>query len=164
MDEYLNEFINIRESIIEKLDSMIEVYLCDIWDPLMVHTISKELQQLIVRELMYDYSDFPTKYLPRIKFKISTDTGELDTSVQMYLNPDTSLNYLASVELGDIVYDLYCRESWDPSVSHIFYARFGHDYNSFIKGSKVASKEYFMGAMTPLSIAFQLAIDDGYIS
>jgi hypothetical protein len=163
VNEYLEDFVKIRETLTEKLESMLEVYLCGIWDPLMSHTIIKELKQIITRDIANEYPDFPTTYIPKVKVKIYKESEQLETSTQIYLNTDRSLTFLSSIELGGSFYDLYCRESWDPSVSHVFYARYGHDYNSFLKGAHSAAKEYFIGAMTPLSIAFGIAVEDGFI-
>lgn len=161
--EYLEDFIEIREILTAKLNELLEVYLCDIWDPLMSHLIIKELKHIITRDISADFPTFPTKYIPEIKIKLYRETEQIEVSTQVYLNTDSSLTFLSSIELGGSLYDLYCRESWDPSVSHVFYARYGHDYNSFLKGSKTASKEYFIGAITPLSIAFSIAVEDGFI-
>ena len=36
--------------------------------------------------------------------------------------------------------------------------------DSVYSGAKVAAAEYFQGAVTPLSIAFGMAIEDGFIA
>ena len=59
-------------------------------------------------------------------------------------------------------YDLYYRESYDFS-GPLFFAKYGHDNVSYFSGSRTAKAEYFLGAMTPLSIAYGMAIHDGFI-
>lgn len=164
MDNYTEEYIKIRYKITQDLQTMIEVYLTGTWDPLIKHCIIKELQQLIVRQLSYEFPDFPIAYLPHIKISFNDDIHFIGASVQEYLNTDSSLIFLGNIEYDNCVHDLYCRESWDPNFSHVFYTKYGHDEYSFEKGSKKPATEYMMGILTPLSIAYELAISEGYIS
>lgn len=160
---YIEEFIEIRETLTRKLDELLDVYLCGIWDPLMCHIINKELKQIITRDILSEFPSFPQKYIPEIKIKYPTELEHIETYIQSYLNTDDSLIFLSNIELGGSIYDLYCRESWDPSVPYVFYARYGHSYESFLKGAKTAAREYLIGAVTPLSIAFSCAVDAGFI-
>ncbi len=43
-------------------------------------------------------------------------------------------------------------------------SKYGHGEDSVYTGSKTAEAEYYMGAFTPLAIAYGMAIDDGFIS
>ncbi len=164
MDDYVEEYITIRDSLLNQLRSMIEVYSAGMWDPLMRYIIVKELQQLVVTDMSAEFPDFPVQYLPNIKIKFDDDTRFVETGIQVYLNKTGGLIFLGNADHDGIVYDLYCRESWDPNFSHIFYARYGHDENSFDLGSKEPAAEYMLGMMTPLSIAYSYAIEEGYIS
>lgn len=164
MDEYIEEYIQIRDRLMQQLQSMMEVYMTGMWDPCMRYIITKEVQELIARELAREYPDFPIEYLPHIKIKVDESIYFIEAGVQAYLNTAKGLNFLGNVDHDGITYDLYCRESWDPNFSHVFYARFGHDAESFEKGSKQPAAEYMMGMMTPLSIAYSFAIDEGYIA
>ena len=163
MDEYVVEYITIRERVLEKLRDMVDVYLTNIWDPMMKYMIIKEVQLLLNRELKNEYPDFPHKYFPNVKIKIYEEEHEIEIGIQEYLNKDTTLMYLGTTEFDCRLYDLYCRESWDSSVSHIFYARYGHGDTLFDKGSKEPAAQYMMGIITPLSTAYSFAIDEGLI-
>jgi len=164
MDDYIEQYIEIRDRLMCKLQSMMEVYMTGMWDPLMRFIIIKELQQLIVSELSGEFPDFPIKYLPKIKIKVDESIFFIEAGVQMYLNTTGGLTFLGNVDHGGVSYDLYCRDSWDPSFSHVFYARYGHEEDSFEKGSKQPAAEYMMGMMTPLSIAYGFAVDEGYVA
>ena len=164
MDDYIEEYIKIRYKLREQLQTMIEVYLSGTWDPLMKHYIIKELQQLVVKQLSYEFPDFPVPYLPHIKIRFDNDIHFVEASVQEYLNTDSSLIFLGNAEYDSCVHDLYCRESWDLRFSHVFYTRYGHEEYAFEKGSKKPAAEYMMGISTPLSMAYELAINEGYIS
>ena len=162
MNEYKEEYITIRYKLMGQLQTMLEVYLTGTWDPLIKHCIIKELQQLIVKYLSYEFPEFPIRYFPHIKINFD-NIHFVGASVQEYLNMDNSLMFLGNIEYDGIIYDLYFRESWDPRFTYVFYARYGHDESSFEKGSEKPAAEYMMGISTPLSIAYELAINEGYI-
>lgn len=164
IDNYKEEYITIRYKLMEQFQTMIEVYLTGTWDPLIKHCIIKELQQLIVKYLSYEFPDFPISYLPHIKISFNDNIHFVGASIQEYLNTERNLMFLGNTEYDSCIYDLYCRESWDPNFSHVFYARYGHDEFSFEKGSKRPAAEYMMGISTPLSIAYNLALNEGYIA
>jgi len=164
MNDYKEEYITIRYKLMGQLQTMLEVYLTGTWDPLIKHCIIKELQQLIVKYLSHEFPDFPIPYLPHIKISFDDDIQFVGASVQEYLNTDSHLIFLGTTNYNECIYDLYCRESWDVRFTYVFYARYGHDESSFEKGSKKPAAEYMMGISTPLSIAYERAINEGYIA
>lgn len=164
MDEYVEQYIQIRDRLLSQLESMLEVYMTGMWDPLMRHIIIKELRELIVRQLSAEFPNFPINYLPHIKIKVCEETHWIEAGVQSYFNKMNDLIFLGNIEHGGIEYDLYCRESWDSNFSHIFYAKNGHDDNAYEKGSKKPAAEYMMGIMTPLAIAYGFAVDEGFVA
>ena len=143
---------------------MTEVYLTGIWDPLMKFVIIKETNSLIERLLEEQFPDFPKKYLPKVKFRIFEDEHEIEAGVQQYLNTTPELIFLGTNDLEASSFDYYIRKSWDPRCEYMFFARYGHTPDNIYSGAKVAAAEYFQGAMTPLSVAFGMAVEDGFIA
>lgn len=164
MDKDTAQYIKIRDQLMTELQSMIEVYLTGIWDPLIKHVIIKELRHLVNRQLKEEYPDFPAKYLPQIKIRVDDPSHTIEVGIQAYLNKSEDLSFLGNVDHDEVTYDLYCRESWDPRFSHVFYARHGHSDSAFEKGSKEPAAQYMMGQITPLSIAYSFAVEEGYIA
>jgi len=164
MDKYIEQYIHIRDRLMEQLQPMMEVYATGMWDPLMRFMIVKDLQSVVDKQLSYEFPDFPISYMPKIKIKVDESIHFIEAGVQAFLNKTKGLMFLGNVDHGGATYDLYCRESWDPHFSHVFYARYGHEEESYDKGSKEPAAEYMMGIQTPLSIAYSFAIDEGYIS
>jgi hypothetical protein len=158
----IKQYIEIRDYLKDYLFQMTEVFFSELWDPLMVHIVIKELRQLITKELSYRYPDFPIDYLPQVK--ISKDDDAVEAGIQIYFNSDKSLRFLGCIEYDSINYDLYCRKSWDPYFSHVFYARNGHAEDAFEKGSKEPAAEYMIGKLTPLSIAYSFAVEEGFVN
>ena len=109
MEEHLEEYLEIREVLVQKIDPMIDVYMCNIWDPLIGHAIIKEVKQLIITELSQDFPEFPIKYLPEVKIKINQEDKQIEVVTQLYFNIDSSLHFLSSIDYDGSVYDLYCR-------------------------------------------------------
>lgn len=163
MDKYIEQFIYIRNSLYHKLEDLSDVLLNACLDPISKYVVIKETQNLLKRELVNENPDFPERLLPNVKIKIFEEEYTLEIGIQQYLNTDSSLNFLANIEHESNVYDLYCRKSMDPAVSHVYYAKYGHTENMFDKASKTAEAQYMLGIVTPLSTAYAFALDEGYV-
>jgi len=164
VDELIEQFIEIREYLMCQISQMIEVYFTGMWDPCMKFVIIKETNIILDKLIEQEYPEFPKKYYPKVKFRIFEDEHEIEAGVQMYLNKQPNLTFLGTSELGDSPFDFYLRKSWDPSCEYMFFARYGHTADNIYSGAKVAAAEYFQGAMTPLSVAFGMAVEDGFIA
>jgi hypothetical protein len=164
MENIVEQFIEARQYLYDSLESKVECFLCGMWDPLMKFIIIKETNELVNRELIRMFPNLKPQYLPKVKFKMDEDEGAIEVGVQNYLNMEGDLTFLGVTEYGGIIYDFYIRESFDPNFEYIFYARNGHDPYEYEKGSKVPAAEYMMGMMTPLSIAYGFAIDEGFVA
>ena len=164
MDEYLEQFLEIRKYLTDHLADMAEVYLTGIWDPLIKFMIIKETNKLLERLMKHEFPDFPENYFPKVKFRIYDETHEIEAGVQEYLNKTPDSIFLGTSSLDGSIFDFYIRKSWDPATEYIFIAKYGHSLDNQYSGAKVAAAEYFTGAMTPLSIAFGMAVTDGFIS
>jgi len=164
-NEYLvNEYIEIRSYLEDKIESLIMTYLTfGNFNPFTKHVLIQETKKLINQELMEKFPTFPNKYLPQIKFKIHPEIMQIESGIQVYFNPFDSLIFLGCCNIEKIDYDLYCRNSFDSSLDYMFYARNGHQEYDFIKGSKMAKAEYFLGLPTPLAIAYSFALEEGIV-
>jgi hypothetical protein len=164
VDILIQQFIDARQFLLDHLDDMANVYFTCIWDPLMKFTIIKETNIILDKMLIKEFPDFPKQYFPKVKFRIYEEDHEIEAGVQAYLNTTPSLIFLGTSDLGDSEFDFYIRKSFDPSVEYMFFARYGHTIDNVYTGAKVAAAEYFQGAMTPLSVAFGMAVEDGFIA
>jgi hypothetical protein len=163
-EKLIQEYIEIRNYLESVIESMIKTYLTySHFNPLTNHILIQETKKLITNELTAIYPSFPKKYLPNIKFKINHDIMEIESGIQVYFNSFDGLMFLGCCTIEKVDYDLYCRTSFDSSLDHMFYARNGHNEYDFIKGSKLAKAEYFMGLPTPLLIAYSFALEDGIV-
>jgi hypothetical protein len=163
MDDYTQLFCEVREYLLATLAQKVEVFMTGMWDPLMKHIIIKETCALVNKELEYMFPDLPKEMYPQIRFRIEEQDKCIEVGLQNYLNTERNLLFLGTNDLGDVAYDYYMRDSWDPRFDHIFMARYGHDPGSVYSGSKTAEAEYMIGAVTPLSVAYGMAMEDGFI-
>jgi hypothetical protein len=163
MDNLIQDYIEIKNRLQEILEEMIEVFLCGIWDNYAYIYIVKEMQTLIKTQLANEFPDFPIVYLPQIKLRVDNDDQLIEAGIQQFLNQDQNLIFLGNVDVGPDNYDLYCRKSYDPRFDYVFFARYGHTQECIFKGSKSAAAEYMLGKQTPLSVAFELAVEEGFI-
>jgi len=162
-NNYIELYNNAKDYLVERAEPSLRAYYCNIWDPLSKFIIIREMTHLLKKEITEVFPDLPKHMKPQIKFKIFEDTMEIGVSVQNYLNKERHLTYIGSAEIHPIQYDMYYRESFYDSESMMFICRYGHLDNEYITGTKTAEAEYYMGAMTPLSIAYSVALDEGII-
>ena len=164
----MDMFIAARDYLTETIEPMLVVYLCGIWDPLIEMVIIKELNSMIDRDLDKLFPDLPKHMRPQYAYRLFKDDqaaeGEVELSIQQYLNPDRGLLFLGNYNQTDLPYDLYCAKYYDGMNDFLFYARFGHLYENHLTGSGDARSQYYLGVMTPLSVAYGMAVHDGYIN
>jgi len=157
-------FIEARNHLISTLEDKANIYLSGIWDPISSFVLIRELNKVIANELNDLFPDIPKESLPQCKFKINDEVLDLEVGVQEYLNNEPNSIFLGNIGMSGINYDLYCRDSWDPNFQYIFIARYGHDPISVLKGSKTPAAEHMMGIQSPLSIAYNIALEEGFMS
>lgn len=164
MTELINEFQQVREYIHSNVATSVEVFMTGMWDPIMKHIIIKETQELLRKEVIRVFPNFPKEYIPRIRFKIFEEEHNIEVGIQNYINTERDLIFLGTNDIGSTAFDYYVRDSWDPRFKHVFMARYGHGNTCVYKGSKTAEAEYMLGVITPLSVAYGMAMEDGFIS
>ena len=161
--EHVKQFVQARDYVLQSLSSKIEVYLTGVWDVYVKYVLIRETTYIIKNELLELFPTLPPKYLPRCRFRIFEHLMEIEAGVQNYYNHEPELTFLGTSMIGPEMFDCYFRGSYDPRFDYMFIARYGHEQDEFYVGSKTAEAEYYLGQQTPLSIAYGLAIEDGFI-
>jgi hypothetical protein len=173
MDDYVDQFIGARDYLQSNLQEMITTYLCGLWDPLIEFIILKELNTIIEKDLESRFPDLPEDLRPKYAYRVFRDESEtedqvdveVEISVQHYFNQEKGLMFLGNYcEYDGVPYDLYCSPYYDGLNNFLFYARYGHTEDSVFTGAAEARAEYNLGIMTPLSVAYGMAVHDGYIN
>jgi len=162
-EEQVDLFLQARNYLTESVSEKVELFMTDTWDPLSKYIIIKETNNIIKKELKILFPDLLEIYYPRCKFKIFDNEKIIEAGIQQYFNPQPSLNFLGVTEVGPDVYDMYYRNSYDPRFDFLFIARYGHDMSCSYTGSHSAKAEYYLGEVTPLSVAYGMALDDGLV-
>jgi len=160
---HIELFTNAREYLIERAEPTIKAFFCGIWDPLSKFIIIKEINNILNKELKQAVPDLPRHMRPCFKYRIHDEDLQFEISIQNYINKERRLNYLGSISISSVIYDLYYRDSYDGSPHPIFLSRYGHLKENYVSGSKTAEAEYLLGEMTPLSLAYGLAVEDNII-
>jgi hypothetical protein len=163
MDEKVEAFCAARDYVLSTLAQKIEVFLTGMWDPINKHLIIKETMDIIETELIKLFPNVPVKQLPRCRFRVFEQDMEIEAGVQNYYNHEPELSFLGTSMIGPELFDCYYRGSYDPRFEYMFVSRYGHGPDDYYVGSKTAAAEYYLGQQTPLSIAYGLAIEDGFI-
>ena len=163
MDEVINTYCQARDHILSGIPQMMEVFMTGMWDPFLKYTLTRETVEIIQKELIELFPTLPLKFLPRCRFRIFEELLEIEAGVQNYYNHEPELTFLGTTMVGHELFDCYYRGSYDPRYDYMFIARYGHESEDYYVGSKTAAAEYYLGQETPLSLAYGLAIEDGFI-
>ncbi len=164
MEQQIEQFIQARNYLVESVREKVEVFMTGMWDPLIKYVIIRETNDILKKEISKKFPDLSPKHYPQCKFRIFEEEAHIEAGVQNYFNSQPNTTFLGTTEMGGVVFDFYMRDSWDPRFDYMFIARYGHDEHSTFVGSKTAQAEYFLGEVTPLSVAYGMAITDGFIS
>ena len=156
-------FQEARQHLVEAIEPLIDTFLTGIWDPCIKYTLIRDTTKIIDKDLCSKFCEIPKKYLPKVKFRIHNKDEMTEVNIQNYYNSETSQTFLGAAGLGPEMYDFYYRESYDPRFDYIFTAKYGHGYEEYYSGCKTAEAEYYTGAITPLAVAYGMALEDGII-
>jgi hypothetical protein len=156
-------FCQARQYLVESIEPTIECFLTGLWDPCIKFILMRETAEIIDKDLRVNFPELDEKFLPKVKFRMHDEEEVTEVSIQNFFNSDNLLTYLGSAGVGGHVFDLYFRNSFDPRIDYMFVSKYGHGPDEYYSGSKTAEAEYNMGAVTPLSVAYQMAIEDGVI-
>lgn len=157
----IEAFLEARNYLIENIQPTIDVYLCEMWDPLCQYYIFKELDSIYDKDFKTKFPDLKPYHRPSFKYRVF-EGDEIEVNIQNYLHDSRHWRYLGSCSVGGNMHDLHYREAFDYS-GPLFIARYGHIGDHYISGGKTAKAEYYLGASSPLSIAYGMAVHDGYI-
>jgi len=163
MKQLINQFNQARDYLVSIIPIRVETFLVAMANPLVQHTLIRETTNIIEKELLDLFPTIKEEQLPQFRFRIHQEFHEVEVGVQFYFNTQNGLTYLGSTDIGTEVFDLYFRESYDPNMDFRVVARYGSSNDDYISGSKTAEAEYYLGQETPLSYAYALALEDGYI-
>lgn len=163
MENYIEEFSEARNYLIETIEPTIQAYLCDVWDPMVKFVVIREVNKIIKEDLTERFPNIEERYLPQFNYRMLDDVMEVELSIQTYYNGQPNLKFLGGASIGAVLYDLYYHDLFDGTDDPYFIARYGHLYENYMSGSKTAEAEYYLGAATPLAIAYGIAIEDGII-
>lgn len=158
-------FVAARDYLTKSIEPMLSTYLCGIWDPLIERVVIKELNNIIDKDLADMFPDLSEHMRPRYVYRLFDDNAsEIELSIQYYMNKEKGLSFLGNYNQTGVPYDLYCTPYYDGLNDFLFYARYGHVPENHMTGSANARSEYHLGMMTPLSVAYGMAVYDGYIN
>jgi hypothetical protein len=159
----IESFVKAREYLVQSIEPLIETFLSGIWDPCIKYTLVRDTTKIINDDVSKAFSDFPKKFLPKVKFRLNDSVEMTEVSIQNFYNRDVHTVYLGSAGIGADLFDFYFRESFDPRFDYVFTAKYGHGHDEYYSGSKTAQAEYYTGAITPLAVAYGMALEDGII-
>lgn len=161
--EATQQFLEVRQYLVDSMEPIVETYLTGMWDPHIKFVLIKETYNLINNDLKENFPNMPEHLYPKVKFRIFEEELNIECGIQTYINQERNLKFLGTSGIYGVLYDLYYRESYDPRFDYVFIARYGHEPDHYFSGSKSAQAEYYLGQITPLSIAYGMALDNGYL-
>lgn len=164
MDEKIETYCNARDYLYSSVGMKVKTFMTSgIDDPLLNFQIIKHTTEMVKAELIHEFPDIPEDDLPQCRFRIHEDTREIEVGIQYYYNHTNGLVYLGTSEIEDEIFDCYYRRSFDPRFEYRFFVVFGHEKDNITSGSKTAEAEYYLGQLTPLSVTYALAKEQGFL-
>lgn len=163
MNKYIEEFEQLRDYLADTILDTVTNFWCDheALETIYAYPLIKEITKIIQKDLD-SRTTLPQHLIP--KFKISIKNEDLMISIQEYFNDDKDCIFLANVSIEEKIYDLYCKKSYDSSsLDYSFMEKHGHDQTDVTEGTKTAETEYMLQLPTPLSVAYEIALNEGYI-
>lgn len=161
-------FLKARDYIAKNIELMMHTYMAGEWNPAIEVTVIRELNNIVNKELKERFPELSIHLLPRYLCRVvrekNKDEAKIELNLQQYMNKEKGLAFLGNYNRRGASYDLYCAPSWDGVNEFIFYARYGHLSDNYIAGASEARSEYYSGIMSPLSIAYGMAVHDRYIN
>ena len=155
MNEYVDTFIEVRNSLILYITELVDCYSSDIWDRNSKYTIPKDIRKFIESNIKTKF-DLPAEYLPKYIVQLNPT---IEIAIQYYFNSNTDLLFLGQRLMNLEPFDFYKDEE------NNFYCRYGHIEENVFMGNKVTCQaEYYIYNQSPLGVAYEIALDGGFIS
>jgi hypothetical protein len=157
-----------KQHVKERLKDLIAFFFDQIYTPIEKKHLIEGIENIIKQELdliqKKNGTDLPSRLYPKFHIKVDDEKKKIEFMVQHHLNDETTLMFLGVCAMSDVYYDLYmCQEQ-----GHISACRFIARHGSKKEDRKVdflesVEKQHEMGAVTPFSIAYEFAVDYGFI-
>jgi hypothetical protein len=161
--DIFEQFSAARDMIFETLRESLPIYFSILFDPMCEALIERETCKIAFETVQECFPDLPEQYIPQFRIKRSADDPEsMEIMVQQYFCRSCGLRYIGTAGLDNELFDVYIR---DPSVIDgvSILVKYGHDPKDVLTGTERAYHEHSMGMYTPLSVAYQMAMDEGLI-
>jgi hypothetical protein len=159
--ELIELFEESKNYLLEILEPSFNVYLHQDLNPLTSYVLLRDAKKVLYKDLGFKVPDMPEEYYPQMLFNLDYENKTFEFNLQTYLNKACSLEFLGGCEYDGVVHDMYLSPRIE--IEPWLVTRYGHDEKSHISGSTTARSEYHLGIMTPLAIAYSMAVDLGHI-
>ena len=158
----IEDFSTARDYLLDIIQPSLEVYVCGIFDPLNMFCLLRDIKKVMHTHLQEVVPDLPKEFYPQLLLSADEDSKVFEFCIQNYLNKVPSLKFLGACEYGGVLHDMYYSDLCD--IEPWFVSRYGHSDENEFSGATAARSEYHLGITSPLSIAYQMAIDNGCIA
>lgn len=161
--DLIEQFSAARDLLFETMRESLPVYFSALFDPVCEHLVERESCRIAEDRVREFFPELPEQYFPQFRIKRSEDNPDcMDVMVQQYFCRSNGLKYLGTAGLDDELFDVYVRDpAFMDEISIL--VKYGHEPDEVLTGTERAYHEYSMGMYTPLSVAYQMAMDEGLI-
>lgn len=157
-----------KQHVKERLKDLIAFYFDKVYTVFEKKQLVDGIKNILKQELNMIQKEvggnLSTNFYPKFQVKVDDDNRKIEFMVQQHLNEETSLIFLGVCVMSDVYYDLYmCQEE-----GHLSACRFIARHGSKREERKVdfiesVEKQHEMGVVSPFSIAYEFAVDYGFI-
>lgn len=160
--DLIEDFQTIRDTFLDSIDPLLDMYATALWDPCSEYIIKREIVTIAKKIMLEEFSHFPRELLPRFKIK-RTDDGNVEIMIQEFFNKAKYLEYIGTFVEGGCSYDAYLRPNYGLG-NFMLVVRYGNDPDSYMMGGQEAEESFNSGERTILALAYSIALEDGVLN
>lgn len=160
-NDLIEMFQESRNYLLDVIQPSFDVYLSALWDPMCRHILLMDTKKALYQDVSLEFPSLPSEYFPQMLFEVDDKEQIFEFTIQTYLNIMPSLNFLGACEYDGVLHDMYLSPRFE--IEPWVISRYGNLDENFMSGSFSARSEYHLGIMTPIAIAYSMAVDSGYI-
>jgi len=159
--DMIKAFQKIKKDMFKYLEVSLKIYFCKCYDVFSEHQAIVETHKIVHKYLKDKYPKYPEALFPKFRIKRMEYKNMMQIQIQEYLSDINGWNYGGTIMMPDsVIHDIYYKTELTGFEPFILMTKYNHDSKSIYVGGHTAIEEYAAEIMSPLSMAYQYAIDE----
>lgn len=157
----VKDFLALKDIMNDYITDCVKLYFCEIYDVFSEQQVILETYKIINKHLQDSLPMYPSEYYPQCRIKRIED-WQMQIQVQEYFNDIKGWKYIGTISMPDTskIHDVYLKTDLTGFEPFILMTKYDHDAKSINVGGHIAVEQWHHEIMSPLSMAYQYAIDE----